>query len=73
MTEETDDRQVLTETTALAWAAEGLIDSYEIAKEAKDTDSMIRIAEGWMKLSALLGELETEPEVVSDEGTGHYL
>lgn len=71
MTEEAEV-QILNESTAIAWAAENLIDSHDIAKKREDTETMLKIAEAWMKISGLLAQGPVEQEQ-SDEGTGHYL
>jgi hypothetical protein len=67
-----EEVQILNESTALAWAAEGLIDSYAIAKEKQDVDQMLKIAEAWMKMSDMLGTIGSSQEE-STQGTGHYL
>lgn len=71
MTEEPTE-VVLTSGSALTFAADGMLDAYDIAKENGDVDSMIKISALWLKMAGMLEDtLPDEPG--NDEGTGHYL
>jgi hypothetical protein len=59
--------------TAITFAADGMLDAYEIAKEAGDTETMLKISTMWMGIAKYLdGYVEAE-EVKPGDGTGHYL
>jgi hypothetical protein len=65
VSKETETTQIsLDRDTALAFSAEALLDSYELAKKKKDIASMLKIAEMWVALSHVLDETDEPPKRV---------
>ena len=56
------ERVTLSQDTALAFAAEGLIDAYEIARDRQDANLMLKVSKLWLGMSTVLG---------SEDGTPH--
>lgn len=59
----------LDRSTALAFAAEGLMDAYDIASFAKDTATMLKISKAWLHMAAILGHAEDEESPHKHEKT----
>jgi hypothetical protein len=49
------ERITLSQDTALAFAAEGLIDTYEIARDRQDANLMLKVTKLWLGMSTVLG------------------
>jgi len=54
------EKITLSHDTAMSFAAEALMDAYDIALDIKDTATMLKIAKMWAGLSQVLGT-EDEP------------
>lgn len=47
--------------SAIAFAAEGLMDAYDIATDIKDTSTMIKISRTWLAMADILGREGEQP------------
>lgn len=65
------EQQTLSRETAIAFAADALLDAFEEAKQAHNIDAMINISKIWLEMSDRLVSLDQVEE--SQEEVGHYL
>lgn len=53
------ERITLSYESAISFAAEGLMDAYELASDIKDTSTMIKISKTWLYMAGILGSAES--------------
>ena len=62
-------RITLSYESAISFAAEGLMDAYDIASTREDTSTMIKISNSWLHMAAVLGQADESSETHKHEKT----